>query len=305
MTGLAVVVPTHNRRELLQRAIASVPPGVDLIVVDDASTDGTPDLAAEIDARGRFLRLERNAGPGPARNFGAQHTTAELILFLDDDDMLLEGAVDAIVSAAQAQPDVALYLHNCRWSSGTVSLPPETPTQTVVYDEWLAGRWATELKPVARRQVFDDDGFDDTGASGEGLLWTRVVRDHGAVVVGGPPVIFYDVSHDERLTSTDGLLSRAARNADIADRWLALFGADQRRAAPDVWRGRVRAAALYHRLAGDGARARTLARTPGLTPADRALITALGVSPRRAVEAAFRLQRRAVGARAESGAAAE
>lgn len=93
---ISVIIPTHNRRELLLRSARSVlaqtERDLELIVVDDASTDGTQ-LAVEemqrLDARVRYERLERNGGACAARNRGIRLARGEYIAFQDSDDVWL------------------------------------------------------------------------------------------------------------------------------------------------------------------------------------------------------------------------
>jgi glycosyltransferase involved in cell wall biosynthesis len=92
---VSVILPTHNRAALLPRAIRSVLHqtyrDLELIVVDDASTDATPDVIKSFhtDPRVRYIRLERNQRAAAARNVGIKAAKGELIAFQDDDDLWL------------------------------------------------------------------------------------------------------------------------------------------------------------------------------------------------------------------------
>lgn len=88
---ISVVIPTYNRKEKLPRCIESVLGQsyrkIEVLVVDDASTDGTEELFREIsDPRLRYLRYEVNQGACHARNYGAQQACGELLAFQDSDD---------------------------------------------------------------------------------------------------------------------------------------------------------------------------------------------------------------------------
>ena len=94
MPFVSVVIPTHNRASFLEEAASSVLEqtfdDLELIIVDDASTDGTAnilDRLADQDRRVRIIRRETSSG-GPAvpRNEGIGMATGEMISFLDDDD---------------------------------------------------------------------------------------------------------------------------------------------------------------------------------------------------------------------------
>jgi glycosyltransferase involved in cell wall biosynthesis len=88
---VSVVIPTHNRASLLKRAIDSVRnqtyKNLEIIVVDDASSDDTPSVVRGIlDDRLQYLRHERNRGGAATRNTGIRAATGKYIAFLDDDD---------------------------------------------------------------------------------------------------------------------------------------------------------------------------------------------------------------------------
>ncbi len=89
---VSVVIPTHDRWPIVQRAVATalnqVGVEVEVIVVDDGSTDGTDERIGEIaDERLRVLRLPTCQGGARARNAGIAEASARWIAFLDDDDV--------------------------------------------------------------------------------------------------------------------------------------------------------------------------------------------------------------------------
>jgi glycosyltransferase involved in cell wall biosynthesis len=81
---------------LLPRAVESAlgaGTGVEVIVVDDASTDGTARVCAQLQGI-KYIRLDRNQGVAGARNIGLLESSADFIAFLDDDDLRLPGSLD-------------------------------------------------------------------------------------------------------------------------------------------------------------------------------------------------------------------
>src|SRR5215207_10106690 len=84
---LSVVIPTWNRARLVceavESALAQSPGGVEVIVVDDGSTDGTGEvLARRFGSRVRVLRQASRRGPGAARNAGVREARGHLLAFL-------------------------------------------------------------------------------------------------------------------------------------------------------------------------------------------------------------------------------
>src|SRR6185312_15790823 len=110
---VSVVIPTFNRRHLILRAIESVVrqtyPRVEVIVVDDASTDGTVEFleSKRFKAPLRVIRLEQNSGPSAARNKGIAHASGKYVALLDSDDYWLPGKLAGQVEAAErsSHPD--------------------------------------------------------------------------------------------------------------------------------------------------------------------------------------------------------
>ena len=112
---LSVVIPTWNRAQLVRDAIESAlrqrEGEVEVIVVDDASTDSTAELIErEFGERVRLLRLEHRRGPGGARNAGAHLVRGEFVAFLDSDDIWLPGKLDAELHVFARFPDAEVVV---------------------------------------------------------------------------------------------------------------------------------------------------------------------------------------------------
>ena len=97
---VSTVIPVHNRAALLQEAVASVLAQtyrpIEVIVVDDGSTDDTPEAARALVAQHAgevFVVHQPNAGPGMAREAGRRAARGEFIQYLDSDDVLLPVSV--------------------------------------------------------------------------------------------------------------------------------------------------------------------------------------------------------------------
>jgi glycosyltransferase involved in cell wall biosynthesis len=114
---ISVIIPTYNRAPFLPHAIRSLQRQsgdftLDMLVVDDGSSDGTDALLAGISAtepRLRHVRQE-NAGVAAARNTGLRHLPedADFVTFLDSDDLMPEGRINADLAAFRADPALDL-----------------------------------------------------------------------------------------------------------------------------------------------------------------------------------------------------
>lgn len=109
MPSLSIIIPTHNRPQLLQRAIrsalAQTLPDIEIIVVDDGSK---PPVALSDYPQVKIIRLSPNQGGAAARNRGAEIAKARWITYLDDDDELMpqmaQVSLDAIANTILPQP---------------------------------------------------------------------------------------------------------------------------------------------------------------------------------------------------------
>jgi glycosyltransferase involved in cell wall biosynthesis len=117
--NVSVVIPTYNGarfiREALESVFAQTLPPQEIIVVDDASTDATPDLVEEIAKTSpvalRMLRLVKNCG-GPALplNFGIMESSTELVALLEQDDLMAERRLEQQVQAAVRYPECGMVI---------------------------------------------------------------------------------------------------------------------------------------------------------------------------------------------------
>lgn len=103
MTAVSIIIPTYNRERFLGQAIDSAlsqGEEMEVIVVDDGSTDGTAALLQKYGERICVLN-QSNKGPSAARNLGAEQAQGEYLFFLDSDDLLEPGAVPALLAEAR------------------------------------------------------------------------------------------------------------------------------------------------------------------------------------------------------------
>lgn len=101
---VSVIIPVYNRADKICAAVDSVLgqsyPNIELIVVDDGSTDNTAEVLKKYGSRVKVLRRENN-GPAAARNHGASASKGEIIAFLDSDDVYLPGKIERQVKVLQ------------------------------------------------------------------------------------------------------------------------------------------------------------------------------------------------------------
>jgi glycosyltransferase involved in cell wall biosynthesis len=121
MSRFSVILPTHDRLDLLQEAIAAVASQTfadwELIVVDDASMApiGEGELRDMAGPNARLLRLDTSRGGAGAKSAGAAEAQGQVLAFLDDDDLLDPAYLERADRALQAAPDVRVLFMGVKW----------------------------------------------------------------------------------------------------------------------------------------------------------------------------------------------
>jgi glycosyltransferase involved in cell wall biosynthesis len=125
-----VIIPCYNSASFLQQALQSVReqthPVDEIVVVDDASTDNSAEIARE--ARVTCISLDTNVGPGAARNRGIAATTGDVIAFLDADDYWMPTHIAEVVGLLERYPEsVVAFSRIQRFGDEDVIAPPYVP----------------------------------------------------------------------------------------------------------------------------------------------------------------------------------
>jgi glycosyltransferase involved in cell wall biosynthesis len=113
---VSVLIDTYNHEAFIERAIASVleqdmqMDDVEIVVVDDGSTDRTPELVRQFEPRVRLL-CKPNGGQASAFNFGFAHSHGEILATLDGDDWWVRGKLRRVLETLEANPDVGMVGH--------------------------------------------------------------------------------------------------------------------------------------------------------------------------------------------------
>jgi len=114
--AVTVLVDTYNQERFIEEALASVigqdfpSDEMEILVVDDGSTDGTPDIVRKFEPRVRLIR-KANGGQASAFNAGIPEAHGEIIAFLDGDDWWAPGKLACVVEAMNAETTLGIVGH--------------------------------------------------------------------------------------------------------------------------------------------------------------------------------------------------
>lgn len=169
--GLAsTIIPVYNRPLQLREAVRSVLDQdhrpLEIIIVDDGSTDDTPRMALALaQAHPEQVRVatQANQGPAAARETGRGIARGEFIQYLDSDDVLLPGKFSAQVRALRERPDcaVAYGMTRLRHADGSIAPGPWKGSGSVratMFPSFLVERWWDTPTPLYRRDICDRAG---------------------------------------------------------------------------------------------------------------------------------------------------
>jgi len=211
---LSVVIPAWNNAHFLADAVSSALAVADeVIVVDDASTDGSPQQALQSlldDERVRLLTRETNGGPSGARMLGFEQASGEFLGFLDADDCYAPGALATLKARLVNNPSAEVAMGRkigvYRQSDGEYA-----PEGEVV-------RMYSLGSALMRRTLLNRVALDTTIRHGEDIDWFMRVQEAEAQFELVDDVVQHYRRHDHNLTEVEDGADKHAELADVMAR---------------------------------------------------------------------------------------
>ena len=192
----SVIIPVYNGAAYISAAVRSVlaqtEHDLELLVVDDGSTDGTRELVRGFDDPRLRLLTQDNAGPSAARNLGIRESRGEWVGFLDADDVWRPDKLAAHLRRASEMPAAGLTYSSVVVVDevGTLVEVLKAELEGEVLEPLLFGNivWGGGSSAMLRRDVFDRvGGFDPTIKYGEDWeMWLRVAASFPFAAVPEP-----------------------------------------------------------------------------------------------------------------------
>jgi len=300
---VSVVIPTFNRAGLVTRAIDSVLsqtyPHIEIIVVDDGSTDETASVLQAYSARNaiRLISHPANRGTTAAKNTGLDAVLGDFATILDSDDELMPHAVASLMEAfGRLGEEVGMVFANC--------VDPETGAWTgtgltesghVTFRDAVTARFRGEFWGIWRSRALGGRRFDQRLPGGsESLVWHDMYRTTRVYYIHEALRRYYRGSADSvsRLNLEPANLERVRL---MYERYLERFGEDIAALDPSAYAKQLQAIALWHILAGErvaGIRRLVEAIRRSASPRDLARAVSLALAPRALLRWALTRRRR-------------
>jgi len=280
MPAVTVIIPAYNSeryiRETLDSVLGQTWQDLEVIVVDDGSTDGTRDIVL---ACGEPVRLveQENAGPSPARNRGIREARGEFVAFVDSDDLWTPDKLERQMALFDADERVGLVYCRSQRIDGEGNHLPTTLMEKPVGGVFLPLLYRNHCPTsgvVVRKACLDQCGVfpEDMVWAEDWHLWLRIARHyafqavqdalalhrmHGAALTEQQENAYAGARQvlTGALTDEDGPEAHAARKRGLhrldRDHGLGLLGIGETRAARRAFRRAMGTGPLdIHVLAG-------------------------------------------------------
>jgi len=193
MTSVSVIIPAYNSANTIVRALQSVVAQtrapLEIIVVDDASTDNTREVAANFASMSsiplRVITQSSNGGPSAARNTGWDAASGDYIAFLDADDQWHPRKIELQYPVMQSQLEVTMSCHGHHFSSSTTwaEVPVnDTEAIPVSFHKFLIRNRCATPTVMLKRAI--PERFDSRKRFAEDyLLWMQITENHGPALL--------------------------------------------------------------------------------------------------------------------------
>ena len=193
LSKVSIIITTYNRSALLRLAVESVLaqtyPAIEIIVVDDGSTDDTETIIKQYAQRVIYIK-QTNQGVSAARNAGFRASSGEYINFLDDDDLFVPIKIERQVQMFETHPDIGLV--HCRYYYTDEKGEPIDKVGPLpegeVLKKLICGCFLWLGAPLIRRSLEQVGLFDEEtwSACEDWDLWLRIAERYPFACVQEP-----------------------------------------------------------------------------------------------------------------------
>lgn len=224
MAKISVIIPTHNRADMLPRAVKSVQnqsmPVNEIIVVSDGSTDKTDDVVRNMqktDSRIKLISYYPGHNGNYARNKGIENATGDYIAFLDDDDEWLPNKTELQMSILENNDNIGLVYsaQNCIYTDTNIKYVTSPSWQGDLSKRiFIRNDIGTPSQVILKKEVLDKVGIFDLelGALQDYDLWIRCCQVTGIAFVSEPCINYYNSSSSNQVSANTEKYIQARRH---------------------------------------------------------------------------------------------
>lgn len=163
---ISVIMPTYNRENTIKRAIDSVLNqtyrNIELIIVDDYSTDNTEKIISEIkDKRLKYIKLKKNSGACHARNVGLDNAKGEYIAFQDSDDEWIKDKLDKQIKMLIDNKVDMVFCSAKHIGKNEIIIPREKLDEQQIKNRIFKSNFISTQTILATKKCFEHVRFDE------------------------------------------------------------------------------------------------------------------------------------------------
>jgi len=224
---VSIIIPTHNRKERLERAVNSVLDQtwrpIEIVVVDDASDDDTPEYLESLQNEHNsvlIIRNETSRGAAVSRNIAISHANGEFITGLDDDDYWRPTRIERLMeefeegfSAVCSYDRMVMDEREAVWKK---------PTMITLDDLLYYNRVGNQV--LTRKEYIEKvGGYDEELPSAQDYdLWIRLVLEFGPVRTVTQPLQVVNMEEDrERISTSDKKIKGYEQCFKKHEKWMS------------------------------------------------------------------------------------
>jgi hypothetical protein len=241
---VTVVIPHYNYGDYLPIAVASAldqrDVNLEVIIVDDKSTDGSIEVARQLAAQDHRVTLvehEQNMRHIRTYNDGLSRASGDYVVLLSADDALATDSLTRAVALMEAHPNVGLVYGGVEWFQG--ELPPAKAGR-VRWQIWAGEKWVRQVvrrgrncivnpEAVMRRSVYEKTGGYnvDFPHAADMYIWLQAASMADVGFVGGPRQAYYRIhGQNMHVTQFGGVADDMTQARDVFERFFVQDGAE-------------------------------------------------------------------------------
>ncbi|WP_434643714.1 glycosyltransferase family A protein [Thermoanaerobacterium thermosaccharolyticum] len=256
----SIVIPTYNRSNLLKRAINSIlnqtynNGKIEIIIIDNNSEDDTRDMIEKYYSDIKYLCNKENRGPGYARNRGLVNSSYNWVLMLDDDDELVNGALNMIYDKLNSINNLDKYpVYNFACSNGFIL----KDFMILNFSDYVNNVIKGDFTPIFNKKMILSENlkYPDTIVGGESFLWYKIAYKYGIPTWSNVVCLLHDDA-PIRLTRKESQIKFAHEHALLQEQYMKEFTELYKKYNINELNKRKFAASVYWLLANERKKAR-------------------------------------------------